>query len=72
MYLYRVSAVDVSESPVASAQEVRYRRSSSGVTHYIVMKNDGDPYHQMSFSPERWTKVELQKHVVIGEIYNLP
>ena len=46
---YRVSTVDVPESPIASADV----RDSSGVTPCIVMKNDGVLYHQeSSFSPE--------------------
>ena len=71
MDLYRVSIVDVPESPIASGKEIR--DSSSGVSPFIVMKNDGVLYHQvLSFSPERWTKVALQEHAVVGSDYRLP
>ncbi|KAJ4433924.1 hypothetical protein ANN_16238 [Periplaneta americana] len=42
--------------PLPAASEVR--GSSSGVTPWIFMKNDGVLHHQVSsFSPESWTKV---------------
>ena len=42
---YRVSTVDVQESSLLAAQEVR--DSSNGVTHRIAIKNDGVLYHQV-------------------------
>ena len=38
--------------PLPAEQDVH---DSSGVTPYIVMKNDGVLYYQVSISPERWT-----------------
>ena len=53
---YRVSTVDVPESPIGSDEEIL--DSSSGVTPCIVVKNVGVLYHKVSsFSPECWTKV---------------
>ena len=47
---YRMSTMDVPESPSASDARVFVR---SGVTTYTFMKNDGIQYHQLSsFSPE--------------------
>ena len=52
--------------PLPAAQE--FSDSSSGVTLYSIMKNDG----VLSFSPERWTKVVLQERTVVGSVYRLP
>ena len=43
---YRVSTVDVPESPLSALQEVRDSRCD--VTPCIVKKNDGVLYHQVS------------------------
>ena len=56
--------------PLPEAQEVR--DSSSVVTPFIVMKNDGVLYHQVSsFSPKRWTNVVLQERAVVASVYRL-
>ena len=48
--------------PLPAAQEVPV--SSIGVIPCIFMKYDGGLYHQVSFSPGFWTKVELQERPV--------
>ena len=55
--------------PLPEAQEVR--GSSSGMSPYIIMKNDGDVHLQVSsFSPEHWTNMVLQERAVVGNVYH--
>ena len=50
--------------PWPATQEFR-DDSMSGVTPYIYI---WVLYHQMSFSPEHWTKVVLQERAVVGSV----
>ena len=57
--------------PLPATQEVR--DSSNSMAPCIAMKNDGVLYHQVSsFAPERWTKVMMKEHAVVGSVYRLP
>ena len=70
MDLYRVSTVDVPESPLPTAQEVH--GGSSVVIPCIIVKNDRVLYHQVSFllSPCDYDLFSKVKEPLRGTRYN--